>query len=392
LALDYVGGVGYYNVRGIGFEQLHQLSVDQRVNWKRGQLAVRDAFSYLPEGNFAGGYGSLSTSGQALGGAGGSGFVGGSIMGNLGQVPRIMNLALVDLTENLTPRSSVTASGGYSFVHYTGNNPEVQGISFLGNSEVSAQAGYDRLLGPHNQMALTYGYQGFNFSIPGVAVSGNPATLSTSFHTHVVQVMWGHRISGRMDFVASAGPQVTVIDTQAQLCSISGFPTTIPAQDCASLGGVLSTVPEKGNRLTGAGRVSLRYRFPKTALALVFERYTTSGSGFLAGANSTLGRVNVTRPLTRVWSVFGDAGYTSNQRVLSGGGTSARSYSYAFAGMGVHRQLGHDFRVYGSYQFNYLTFDNSFCAVAGTLSCNRISRRQIVQVGLDWTPRPIRLD
>jgi len=79
LALDYVGGVGYYNVRGVGFEQLHQLSVDQRINWKRGQLAVRDAFSYLPEGNFAGGYGSLNTTGQALGGLGGSGFYGGSI-------------------------------------------------------------------------------------------------------------------------------------------------------------------------------------------------------------------------------------------------------------------------------------------------------------------------
>ena len=365
--------------------------MDQRVNWKRGQLAVRDAFSYLPEGNFAGGYGSLSATGQALGGFGGSGFYGGTILGNLGQVPHVVNFTLVDVTENLTPKSSVTASGGYSFVHYTGNNPEVQGLSFLGSSEVSAQAGYDRLLGPHDQMAVTYGYQGFNFSLPGFSASGSPITLSTSFHTHVVQLMWGHRISGRMDFVASAGPQFTVVNTQAQVCSVLGFPVNVLPQDCVSPG-ILNTVPEKSNRLTGAGRVSLRYRFPKTFLEIFLERYTTSGSGFFAGANSNIGRASVTRPLTRVWSVFANAGYSSNSRVLLGGGTTARSYSYGFAGVGVHRQLGHDFRVFGSYQFNYLTFDNSFCAAVGTSSCNRISRRQVVLLGLDWTPRPIRLD
>jgi hypothetical protein len=123
-----------------------------------------------------------------------------------------------------------------------------------------------------------------------------------------------------------------------------------------------------------------------------FDRYTSSGSGFLLGANSNVGRVSATRPLTRVWSVFADAGYASNSQVLLGGGSAARSYSYGFAGLGVHRQLGHDFRVFGSYQFNYLTFDNSFCALAGTSSCSRISRRQVVMLGLDWTPRPIRLD
>src|SRR2546427_9533149 len=35
-----------------------QLDVDQRINWKRGQLALRDSFSYLPEGTFGfGAYG-----------------------------------------------------------------------------------------------------------------------------------------------------------------------------------------------------------------------------------------------------------------------------------------------------------------------------------------------
>src|SRR6202165_5087426 len=47
LALDFVGGAGYYSAYGIGFRQIEQLDVDQRINWKRGQLGIRASFSYL---------------------------------------------------------------------------------------------------------------------------------------------------------------------------------------------------------------------------------------------------------------------------------------------------------------------------------------------------------
>jgi hypothetical protein len=50
LALDYVGGVGYYTQNGV--KQLEQMDLDQKIIWKRGQLSLRDSFSYLPEGNF----------------------------------------------------------------------------------------------------------------------------------------------------------------------------------------------------------------------------------------------------------------------------------------------------------------------------------------------------
>jgi hypothetical protein len=375
LALDFVGGAGYYSRRSIGFQQIEQLDVDQRITWKRGQLGVRDSFSYLPEGNFGGAYGSMSSVGAALGAGASAGqnvFLGGSQFGSLEQVPRIMNLSLVDVVENLTHKSSVTLTGGYGFVHYTGNAIDVltgsqASARFLGSAQVSAQAGYDRILGPHDQAALMYGYQGFNFSVSGLA-----------FHTHVVQLMWGHRISGRMDFLFAAGPQIT----------------SISAGTGANL------------RLSVAGRASLRYRFPKTVLSLGFDRYITSGSGFFPGAQSDIGRLSVKRPLGRVWDGFADLGYarnrreqplTAEQQVLCSlsstqcPGVIANRYSYGFAGLGVHRMLGRSFHAFASYQFNYLTFDSSFCGV-GFPACNRISQRHIGTVGIDWTPRPRRLD
>jgi len=80
LAVDYVGGVGYYDLKGQGFKALQQMDLDQKITWKRGQLSVRDSFSYLPEGNFGGAYGSIGSQGvESLGNTAFGGFWGGSV-------------------------------------------------------------------------------------------------------------------------------------------------------------------------------------------------------------------------------------------------------------------------------------------------------------------------
>ncbi len=44
LALDYVGGVGYYNLKGLGWRALQQMDIDQKITWKRGQLSLARQF------------------------------------------------------------------------------------------------------------------------------------------------------------------------------------------------------------------------------------------------------------------------------------------------------------------------------------------------------------
>src|SRR6202035_5515025 len=71
VALDYIGGAAYYARKGVGLEQLQQFDIDNRINWKRGQLAIRDSFSYLPEGTFGfGAYGGEGAYSSGLGGLG----------------------------------------------------------------------------------------------------------------------------------------------------------------------------------------------------------------------------------------------------------------------------------------------------------------------------------
>ncbi len=394
LALDYVGGVAYYSLRGEGFKALQQMDLDQKITWKRGQLSLRDSFSYLPEGNFGGSYGSLGSKGIAsLGNTVFGSFWGSGTLGTLGLAPRIQNVSVADISENLTPKSAVTVAGGYAFTHFYGNDPT--GTAFIGSSQTSVQVGYNRQLTSRTQVALVYGYQAFDFSVQG-----------TAFHSDVFQGIYGHRISGRMDFLAEAGPQITFIDSQSAVCS----DPTILLGFCTAFGDTINAVTNKTTKVGVAGQVRLRYKFPKTSMDLRYERFQTSGSGLFAGSQSDIVRLAADRPLSRVWSSFADVGVARNSRLqpltpqqaleCTGSQVStpqnacpannANRYDYAFIGGGVRRAIGRNFEAFFSYQFNELAFDNAYC-VANT-RCNRISNRSVATFGLDWIPRPTRID
>lgn len=398
LAMDYVGGVLYANPPGLGLEQLQQFDIDNRINWKRGQLAIRDSFSYLPEGTFGfGAYGGTGAydSGLATLGAGmlgsaafggqASSFTGGNGV-NVGEAPRLTNLGLADIVESLTPKSSVTLAAGYGITHFYGEFIPVGeasplAVSFVGSSEVTGQVGYDRILNPKDQVAVSYGYQDFSFSVSG-----------TAFHSSVIQALYGHRISGRMDFLISAGPQFTHISESARVCN-DPFATT---QDCTSFGGAFVSVAQAANHLGVAGRISLRYKFPRTTVSLSYQRFNTNGSGIFAGAETTTAQLDAARPLSRLWDMIADLGYSKNAQLqLAGSAVAATSFSYGYAGVGLHRQFGRSLRGYVSYQFNELGF-NTGCPLptdsTSTAPCSHISQRQVGTIGLDWTPRPIRLN
>jgi hypothetical protein len=397
LALDYVGGAAFYSAQGQGTKFLQQMDFDQKITWRRGAFSVRDSFSYLPEGNFGSSYGSQTTGMSSLGNTSFGAFFGGSALGSFGLASRILNVTLADVEEGLTPRSSVTAAAGYAFTHFFESEAST-GTPFLGVKQISAQAGYDHLLTAKSQVALMYGYQGFDFSVTGM-----------SFHSQIIQAMYGHRISGRMDLLIAGGPQLTYIDSQSAVCSDPTLPANVV---CQLFGGALIPITNHTTKLGGAGQFHLRYRFPRASFDLSYQRYLTSGSGLFAGAQSDIARLAMSRPLSRVWTILADIGYSRNSRlqqlssqqlancVYQGQqnplglplcpGVNANRYQSGFIGARVHRHFGHDFQGYMSYQFDRLAFDNSYCTTAP--GCSHSSNRHAITLGLDWTPRPIRLD
>jgi hypothetical protein len=358
MALDYVGGGAFYSNHNIGAKQLQQVDADQRILWRTGQLAIRDSFSYMPEGAFGygsyGGAGSIGGIGNPGGGlAGGGIFFGPGQFATLGQQPHFTNVTVADVTEALTPRSSVTVAGSYGLVHFTNNIS-----NFIDSRQFTTHAGYNYQLNRKDQIAVVYGFQSFHY----------PISVGSSFSTHVGNVLYGHRISGRMDLVIGGGPQLT---------NINFF--------------LVPGLPFSSNRISMSGRASIRYRFATTSVGLHYNHYNTSGSGFFAGASSDVGRLTLARPFGRLWTATGDFGYTRSNRIApSSQGVNARAYDYLYAGFGLHRQLNRSLSAYVSYQFNNLEFDNSCTTTSGP--CAGKSQRNVAIFGLDWHPRPIRLD
>lgn len=362
-ALDYVGGGAIYDTGARNDSQVHSLSLDSRVLWRTGQLAIRDRFSYLPEGAFGGSFGGVGGLGNSLGNLGGTGlggiggggggttsFFGTGVLGSIGTTPHVDNLGIIDIAQSINPRSSLTLAGGFNLVHFT----KASGGLLIDSQQATGQAGYNYRLNRRNQIALVYGYQHFHF----------PTVGGASFETHVAQFLYGHQITGRMSLLLGAGPQVTRFHNP-----VTGTTTQISA----------------------SARASLRYKFPRTTVALMYSRHNSAASGFFAGAITDVVSFNVTRPISRRWTFNGDVGFSRSRRLQTiTQGVNANSFDSGYAGARLNHIFNRNFQGFVLYQFSDLFFDKTFCGTAG--SCNRTSTRQLVGVGLTWHPRPIRLD
>jgi len=193
-SLDYVGGLSLYSDQAGQPSQVHMMDASQRYSWRTGQIQVRDDLTYLPEGSFG-----FSGFGGAGGGSGG-GLGTTNSFGSLGVDPRLTNGVSVDIRESLTPRSSVTAAGGYTFTHFL-NSSTPGNTGTIDSTQVSAQAGYSHVLNRTDQLGLQYGYQQFQFPTQGAG----------TIDSHTFQGIYEHQITGRMDLILGAGPQITTI-------------------------------------------------------------------------------------------------------------------------------------------------------------------------------------
>ena len=65
---------------------------------------------------------------------------------------------------------------------------------------------------------------------------------------------------------------------------------------------------------------------------------------------------------------------------------NAKSFTYGYAGVGLHRQFGRSLRGFVSYQFNDLAFDTS-CPLVTTQDhgYGRLQQPIAAASGIDWT-------
>jgi len=357
---EYLGGAALYST-GVNVRQLQALGAEAVTRWRTGQGTLRDSFSYLPEGAFTlGAFGGVPGLGVANGGMG-TGEAGGGLPGvhnfsngSIGLTSRLANTAMLDIVQSLTPRTAFTVAGGFSNAHFFDNTAKL-----VNSDQTTIQGGFSHLLDRRNQVAGIYGYQLFRF----------PLGTGGQVQNHILNVRWGYMITGRMSLIAGAGPQYTIVQ--------------------------VPNSPDS-KRWSGNGRVQLRYKFARTSLVVAYQKYTSVGSGFFAGADSQVARLGVKHEVSRTLDLFTELGYSHNKRLqpFSGAGVAGSRYDEGFAGAVLRKHIGHTYDLFVAYRFGEIGFDNAdpLCGFAGFGSCGHTSQRHIGTVGIEWHPTPMRIE
>ena len=363
--LEYLGGGAFevqpkYNVRqiqAVGFEGI--------TRWRTGYVEVRDAFNYLPNGTL-----DVSTAegmpglGIAFGVGSGEGAPGIMRFGGgneaVGNVERIANTAVANIVQALSPRSAVTILGAFGNSHFFDSCAQTSGsqsVTCLINSDqTSVEGGYSRLVSRRDQLAAVFAYQLFRF----------PYNTGGELHNEVFNVRWSRTISGRMRFVVGAGPQHTNLQ--------------------------YGTVQ---NSWSLSGRALLHYQFERTSLMLSWIKYTSSGFGYYAGADSQLARLSLKRSIRRRYDLTAFFGYARNQRLQT---ATAADFGFktdneGTAGIILRKHYGRTYDLFAAYTFNDSAFDVSGVPpTSSPLGTGTQERRHRGVIGLEWHPKPSRIE
>ena len=349
LFLEYLGGGAFY---GSPYEvrQMQDAGFEAVTRWRTGQATVRDSFSYLPDGSFLIGYGGNPGLGFAnpTMGDGLPGF-GHGALASVGNIPRLANTAILDVVQAINPVSAFTVAGAFTNSHfYDPTN------TFLNGDQFTAQGGYSHLFSRHDQIGAIYGFQLFQF----------PQVSGGEVYNHIVNARWSHTISGRLSLIAGVGPQYTDLQIGSEL-----------------------------KRWSVSARVRLRYKFAHASLLAAYEKFTSPGSGFFAGADTQAARLAYTRPVGRTWTLYADLGYSHNKKLQNApfGAQNASSYDEGSAGAVLRKHLGRSYDVFGSYRFSEVDF-NVPPGLIGFPGTGKLAQRHIGTIGVEWHPRPTRIE
>ena len=359
LTLSYIGGGSFSNAGSVGDFVTQQAGLAERISMHRLNLSFFDQFDYIPEAGF--GYQGLSGSLLPEGGAIGlqnSFLFGQSILTARGQ--RALNTSLGQADVLISPRSTLTVAGGYSFLQFFDND-------LLNSSDIIFQAGYTRQFGPENALGAIYRFNGYRYGSLGQSINDNTVYLS-----------YGRRLTGRLALRLAAGPEFAYFQLPINGATpTSGTPTSGPS---ATMNQAL---------VTYSLSTSLAYSLARTTLGLGFDRGVSDGSGVLAGAITDTVRATVAHQLARTFAGKLSFGYSHNNGLAvitpSTPASGAQSYDYWFGSVSLTHPFGRTADCFVSYQTQYQTSNSTFCIGP---TCETSVTRQIISMGFSWRAHP----
>jgi len=357
LTLDYAGGGTVANRQvsspgGMGLNSIvQQLDATQVTRWRRVALLLGDQFSYFPESSFGSIPGGMSSLGPGTAGSLGADLPDirsfltpdQSILTTRGG--RVSNTFVAQGEYDLNARSSITAAGAYDSLRFI-DSP------LFGSYSGIFMTGYNHQISNTNTLGVIYRFNALRF-----------ASLNRSIDDHVAQLSYGRRITGRLAFRISAGPEVGLIRS----------------------GGV---APQ--TRLFWNLDSELHYRINRTTLDLSYERGLTGGAGVLAGAEANRVEVTANKGLSRTWQGSFGMGYANNRNVDSASfSASNQTLDTWYGRVQCSRSVGHGADVFVGY---LVQLQGSNAPICTGVVCGKSLTRHQVFVGLNWHHRPFAMN
>jgi hypothetical protein len=350
--VEFIGGGSIYNHHSELNSTSEQFGISHSYQGRRWSFLFDDRASYLPESPYGyGGFGFMGALGQDLGGASGSN------LSNLnpafsssqtlltGRGPRVLNTTVGQMQYKVGSRSSITLSGSYGLLHF--REP-----GFIDTRNSYILFGYNHSISARDNVGVSYGYSMLRYH-----------NLPQSVDTHLLQITYGHRVSGRLAVHFGAGPQFLVIKNP-----ISGSSTSN----------------------SWAASSSLDYQHKRQAISLSYNRGTNNGGGVLIGAITDDVRASWSTEFARRWSWSLSPGYAHNRSLSqTTAGNAEIIFNTEYAEVSLSRKFGRNTSMFFTYNFQNQRSDTVPCVLG---NCMTGLHRNVFGFGFDFHPRQISND
>ena len=107
---------------------------------------------------------------------------------------------MIDVVQQLSPRSSLTIAGGYDFTNFLDKSH--QPCHLVNSQQFNGQIGFNHLLNKKDQIGFLYAFQDFHFPTRG---------KRDDYRLISGMCFMGTASTGRLNFTAGGGPQLLVI-------------------------------------------------------------------------------------------------------------------------------------------------------------------------------------
>ena len=362
MTLTYIGGGVFSGDSSVGAEVVQMLGFGDKFKFRRANLSFFDQFSYLPGSSF--GYGGLGgLGGTPLPGSGSSGL--GSVFGPgqtilTGEGQTLGNSFVTEAEITLTPRSSLTFTGGYYVLHYFTSD-------LLNSTNPNARVGYNYQLTRKDTIAVFYTFSAYRYS-----------NSDQSFDTNTAELSYGRVLTGRLAFQIAAGPQY--INSQ--------FPISVSGGSSGSQGGTGTLTETSTTQLNYSLNASLTWTDKRNGFAVSYYRGANNGSGVLAGSIGQTVSGSLTRAASRTFSSGISGGYSRNQgSVLLGTTTvSSQTYDYWYGSGSLSHPIGRSLGLTLSYTMQYQAPHTAGCVGP---TCGTSVLTNVISFGVGWHQRPL---